>query len=164
MIDLSCKNNASKFSYSESESALSINQKLSEKEYRSLLKIYPSQPETHLQLKKLRDESRMLLSKDDLKDLDTYAKRIRGEILFAGAWLLCEGQSEYLQILDDKGITLGKTKGEVGFKTELSEKIRKDKVVYARLLAEKLRASGADVNRVPKFIHEVLNDLFTRIS
>ncbi|OQY11642.1 MAG: hypothetical protein B6I30_06410 [Desulfobacteraceae bacterium 4572_187] len=258
-----CKNNASKFSYSESESALSVNQKMSEKEYRSLLKIYPSQLETHLQLKKLRDESRMLLSKDDLKDLDTYAKRIRGEILFAGAWLLCEGQSEYLllryfadlmgkpfdqmgisvidfqnngspgafvalarafeipwimicdndsggkdfirqvkergltdeeieafvhllpggegtdleaflinngfvdeylQILDDKGITLDKTKGEVGFKTELSAKIKKAKVVCVRSLAEKLRASGADVNRVPKFIHEILNDLFTRIS
>ena len=47
-------------------------------------------------MKNLRDESQMFLSKEDLKDLDTYAKRIRGEILFAAAWLLCEGQSEYL--------------------------------------------------------------------
>ncbi len=228
-----------------------------------MLKIYPSQPETHLQLKNLRDESQMFLSKEDLKDLDTYAKRIRGEILFAGAWLLCEGQSEYLllryfadlmgkpfdqmgisvidfqnngspgafvalarafeipwimicdndsggkdfvrqvkergltdeeieelihllpgdegtdleafllnngfvdeyvQILDDKGVALGKTKGEAGFKTELSQKIRNDKVVYARLLTEKLRTCKADVSRVPIFIREVLNHLFARIS
>jgi putative ATP-dependent endonuclease of OLD family len=38
----------------------------------------------------------LYLSDNDLADLDTYAKRIRGEILFARAWLLCEGQSEYL--------------------------------------------------------------------
>jgi len=38
----------------------------------------------------------LYLSNDDLNQLDTFAKRIRGEILFARAWLLCEGQSEYL--------------------------------------------------------------------
>ena len=51
-----------------------------------------------------------------LADLDTYAKRIRGEVLFAHAWLLCEGQSEYLLLryfaellgkrLDEAGVTV----------------------------------------------------------
>jgi len=60
-----------------------------------LLRIYQGQNEVHAELKRLRDESQLYLSDNDLTDLDTYAKRIRGEVLFARAWLLCEGQSEY---------------------------------------------------------------------
>jgi putative ATP-dependent endonuclease of OLD family len=60
------------------------------------MKIYPRQSDVHTELKRLRDESQLFLSSEDLKQLDTYAKRIRGEILFARAWLLCEGQCEYL--------------------------------------------------------------------
>ena len=257
-----CKNNAPKFSYHETESDLIVSEKMTEKGYRNLLKIYASQPEIHVHLKNLRDESQLFLSGEDLKDLDTYAKRIRGEILFAGAWLLCEGQSdylllryfadlmgkpfdqmgvsvidfqnngspgafvalarafeipwimvcdnddggkdfvrqvkgrgltdkeiedlvyllpgdegtdleaflvkngftdEYLQILDDKGIGINKSKEEPGRNEELSEKIRVDKVGSARLLIEKLQASGADESSVPTFIHELLNYLFERI-
>ncbi len=36
------------------------------------------------------------LSPEDLKSLDIFCKKTRGEILFGRAWLLCEGQSEYL--------------------------------------------------------------------
>jgi len=81
-----------------------------------LLRIYPGQNEVHAELKRLRDESQLYLSDNDLTDLDTYAKRIRGEVLFARAWLLCEGQSEYLLLryfaellgrpLDNVGVTV----------------------------------------------------------
>jgi putative ATP-dependent endonuclease of OLD family len=89
---------------------------MEEKEYRDLLTIYPRQVAVHAKLKNLKNESQLYLSDDDLADLDTFAKRIRGEVLFARAWLLCEGQSEYLLIryfaellntpLDNAGITV----------------------------------------------------------
>jgi putative ATP-dependent endonuclease of OLD family len=69
---------------------------MNEMEYRELLKLYPRQDSVHAELKRLKIDSEFFLSKEELSDLDTYAKRIRGEILFARAWLLCEGQCEYL--------------------------------------------------------------------
>lgn len=111
-----CTNNAQKFDYHEGTSTLTVNGKMEEKEYRNLLTIYPGQNEVHAELKRLRTESQLYLSDDDLADLDTYAKRIRGEVLFARAWLLCEGQSEYLLLryfaellgkpLDQAGVTV----------------------------------------------------------
>ncbi|MDZ7362729.1 MAG: AAA family ATPase [candidate division KSB1 bacterium] len=111
-----CKNNAPKFDYHEGTGTLCVNGKLEEQEYQKLLKIYPKQTDAHVQLKRLYSESQIYLSDGDLADLDTYAKRIRGEVLFARAWLLCEGQSEYLLLryfaellekpLDQYGITV----------------------------------------------------------
>jgi len=91
-----CTNNAPKFDYHTGTSTLSVSGRMEEKEYRDLLIVYPDQNEVHAELKRLRDESQLYLSDNDLTNLDTYAKRIRGEVLFARAWLLCEGQSEYL--------------------------------------------------------------------
>ena len=90
-----CGKNA-KFEYHEGTATLKANGKIEEKEYRKLLTIYPHQPEVHDGLKSLYQQSQLYLSDNDLAELDTYAKRIRGEVLFARAWLLCEGQSEYL--------------------------------------------------------------------
>ena len=67
-----------------------------------------------------KTEVRMLkhgaLSGDELQALDLYCKRTRGEILFARAWLLCEGQSEYVLLryfaellgspLDNNGVSI----------------------------------------------------------
>lgn len=110
-----CGKNA-KFEYHEGTATLKANGKIEEKEYRKLLTIYPRQPEVHAQLKSLYKQSQLYLSDNDLAELDTYAKRIRGEVLFARAWLLCEGQSEYLLLryfaelmgtsLDQAGITV----------------------------------------------------------
>jgi putative ATP-dependent endonuclease of OLD family len=91
-----CAGNPAKFSYHSGTSTLSVSGRMEDKEYRELLKIYPGQTDVHTKLKQLRDESQLYLSNDDLNQLDTFAKRIRGEVLFARAWLLCEGQSEYL--------------------------------------------------------------------
>jgi len=111
-----CTNNAPKFDYHAGTSTLTVNGKVEEKEYRDLLTIYPGQSDIHAELRRLRIESQLYLSADDLTDLDTYAKRIRGEVLFARAWLLCEGQSEYLLLryfaellgtpLDQAGVTV----------------------------------------------------------
>jgi len=91
-----CADNPAKFSYHTGTSTLSVCGKMEDKEYHELLGIYPGQSDVHAELRRLRDESQLYLSDKDLKQLDTYAKRIRGEILFARAWLLCEGQCEYL--------------------------------------------------------------------
>ena len=111
-----CTKKASKFNYHERTSTLTVNGKMEEREYRDLVTIYPEQNEVHAELKRLRIESQLFLGDKDLTDLDTYAKRIRGEVLFARAWLLCEGQSEYLLIryfaelldkpLDQSGVTV----------------------------------------------------------
>ena len=108
-----CTNNAPKFTYHRGTSTLSVSGRMEEKEYRNLLTIYSGQIEVHAELKRLRDESRLYLSDNDLADLDTYAKRIRGEILFACAWLLCEGQSEYL-LLRYFAELLGKSLDQAG--------------------------------------------------
>jgi len=91
-----CQNNDPKFTYHTGTSTLSLFGRMEENEYRNLLKIYPDQKDLHAELKRLKQESQHYLSDGELLALDTYAKRIRGEILFAKAWLLCEGQSEYL--------------------------------------------------------------------
>lgn len=47
-------------------------------------------------LRHLVDCSQEYISDDELHQLETFARRIRGEIFFARRWLLVEGQCEYL--------------------------------------------------------------------
>ena len=111
-----CGNNASKFQYHIGNSTLSISGRMEEREYRDLFRIYSSQTDVHAELKRLNNESQLYLTDNDLRGLDTYAKRIRGEVLFARAWLLCEGPCDYLLIryfaellekpLDQEGVTV----------------------------------------------------------
>jgi len=91
-----CTNN-DKFDYHEGTLTLTVTGKVEQKEYRDLLTLYSEQREVHAELKRWYSESQLYLNDDgDLADLETYVKRIRGEVLFARAWILCEGQSEYL--------------------------------------------------------------------
>ncbi|MGQ4806760.1 hypothetical protein NKDENANG_00095 [Candidatus Entotheonellaceae bacterium PAL068K] len=111
-----CTQHTPKFAYHEGTSVLTVNGKLEKAEYRALLALYPEQNKVHAALRQLCEESQLYLSDAELADLDTYAKRIRGEVLFARAWLLCEGQSEYLLLryfaellatpLDPVGVTV----------------------------------------------------------
>lgn len=91
-----CAHNSAKFSYHTGTLTLSLHGRMEQREYRALLTLYSTQTDIHAKLRQLKDESKSYLSDDDLTNLDTFAKRIRGEILFARAWLLCEGQCEYL--------------------------------------------------------------------
>jgi len=91
-----CQQRAPKYHYHEGNSILTTDGKMEQGEYRELLTLYAQKREVHSELKKLYEESQLFLSDKDLSDLETYAKRIRGEVLFARAWLLCEGQCEYL--------------------------------------------------------------------
>ena len=66
--------------------------------YRQLLAAYHGRKDTqeiHASLRAARDASLEYISDTELDQLETFAKRIRGEIFFARKWLLVEGQSEY---------------------------------------------------------------------
>ncbi|MBN1568519.1 MAG: AAA family ATPase [Acidobacteria bacterium] len=111
-----CSYSKNKYQYDSGSSLLRVYGKIEEQEYKNLLACYPGQKEIHTELRKVKDRSQCYLSKEQLADLETYAKRVRGEVLFARSWLLCEGQSEYLLLqylagllgtpLDQFGITV----------------------------------------------------------
>ncbi|NMI06946.1 AAA family ATPase [Paenibacillus sp. SZ31] len=67
-------------------------------------------------IEKLFWDSQLLFTKKERQDISSYVQRFRGEILFARAWLLAEGQSESIVLptfaeimgknLDEHGISL----------------------------------------------------------
>jgi putative ATP-dependent endonuclease of OLD family len=66
--------------------------------YNSLLAACQGQADMatmHARLRATRDASLEFIPDEDLQKLETFARRIRGEIFFANKWLLVEGQSEY---------------------------------------------------------------------
>ncbi|MCI1229439.1 ATP-dependent nuclease [Kerstersia gyiorum] len=65
--------------------------------YRDLLRCFTADGanEIHLKLKQLKAQSIRYISDSDISKLESWAKRIRGEIFFARKWILCEGQAEY---------------------------------------------------------------------
>ena len=71
---------------------------MGKEELESLKKMYQDQEKVKNDLEQLYKESQKFVNDEDLNRLETFAKRVRGEILFARAWLLCEGQTEYLLI------------------------------------------------------------------
>lgn len=91
-----CQNSRQKFAYRRATSTLAASSAVSERECCELLSFFPGQPQVHQRLKQLYNDSALYISPQELAVLDTFAKRVRGEIFFARAWLLCEGQSEYV--------------------------------------------------------------------
>ncbi len=70
---------------------------LSEDQIRALIRCYTDadrQPH-HAALRAMREASRSFITEEEISKLESWAKRIRGEIFFASKWLLCEGQAEY---------------------------------------------------------------------
>ncbi len=113
------KKRAPKFSYDVETQALEVQGAIEDSEYKKLLSCFTDQATRaahHAAIRALADESRTYLPDDELEQLETYARRIRGEILFSRAWLLCEGQSDYAILrafanamgkpLDSHGISL----------------------------------------------------------
>ncbi len=113
------QNSHGKLTYEASSGKLSVTGALEEKLYRNLLTCYGHNPESQKAqeaLKNLKSNSSLYICDEDLTALDTYARRIRGEIFFASKWLLVEGQAEFTLVtamaealgtpLDDHGIAL----------------------------------------------------------
>jgi len=111
-----CGNSNGKYDYHEGTLTLTVHGKMEKQEYRKLLPIFAADKQAQTALEMLATESQLYIPDSDLADLDTYAKRIRGEVFFARAWLLCEGQSDFLLLhyfaelldspLDQFGVTV----------------------------------------------------------
>lgn len=255
-----CNGKSPAFEYRENTSILIVKKRIDEHEFRGLQNMYSGQDKVQVQLNTLYTESQLYISDTEIEKLGTFAKRIRGEILFARAWLLCEGQTEnllikyfaelmkkpldrfgvtvidyknngspgifialartydiswimlldsdragkgytkearargltdeeinnlvrelpienadlemyltkngfaqeYMGILEERGISLDKKSGEVGFEEEIVAKMGKDKLTNIHALIEKLKAVGADRYRVPQFFEKAINDLTTK--
>jgi len=91
-----CQNSNGKYKYIKSNSCLLVYGQIDKKEYRKLAQMYNQDHDTIGKLKIVSRDSQAYISDAELADLETNAKRIRGEILFAKGWILCEGQCEYL--------------------------------------------------------------------
>jgi putative ATP-dependent endonuclease of the OLD family len=71
---------------------------LNNKRYRELLSAYAGNPEMaqiHAAINKLFIDSQCFIEDRELDQLETFARRIRGEIFFARRWLLVEGPTDY---------------------------------------------------------------------
>jgi len=105
--------------YDRAAQMLTVAGKLEEATYRDLLTCYGTHAERAViqgVLRELRDKSLLYMSDDELRALETFARRIRGEIFFARRWLIVEGQAEYLIVhalaralsydLDEHGVSV----------------------------------------------------------
>ncbi len=84
--------------YDPSLGELVVKGELTQDAFRELLKAYQPEPasaEHHASLRELYNASQEFVEDAELVKLETFARRIRGEIFFAHKWLLVEGQSEY---------------------------------------------------------------------
>ena len=111
-----CNGNFPAFEYRENTSILIAKKRIDKDEFLGLQKMYSGQDKVQELLNTIYTESQSYLSDSEIEKLGIFAKRIRGEILFARAWLLCEGQTENLLIkyfaelmdkpLDKYGVTV----------------------------------------------------------
>lgn len=106
-------------SYDRASQTLTVNGKLEETIYRDLLTCYGTHADRaviHGDLCDLRDRSLLYMPDDELRALETFARRVRGEIFFARRWFIVEGQAEYLVVhalaremnydLDEHGVSV----------------------------------------------------------
>ena len=85
--------------YRNGAQTLTVHGRLDEHYYRRLLACYGTHPNRTIIegiLRDLRDRSIHFISDEELMKLETFARRIRGDIFFASRWMIVEGQAEYL--------------------------------------------------------------------
>ena len=103
-------------SYDRGLGELVISGSLPQATFRELLITYHGRADTgtlHAALRAANDASQCFVSDDELEKLETFARRIRGEIFFARRWLLVEGPSDY-QIVHGVASGLGYNLDEHG--------------------------------------------------
>ncbi|MBX5453688.1 MAG: AAA family ATPase [Acidobacteriia bacterium] len=87
--------------YDRAAETLTVHGKLDKQCYRDLLTCYGTHADRaaiHDDLQGLRDRSLLFIGDNELRALETFARRIRGEIFFARRWFIVEGQAEYLLV------------------------------------------------------------------
>ena len=98
-LDTIVANSAGLLSYDPASETLTVHRALDEGTYRTLLACCGTdkrRAEIELLLRELRDSSSLYIEDSELQALETYARRMRGEIFFAERWLIVEGQADYL--------------------------------------------------------------------
>lgn len=105
--------------YEKASETLTVKGALDQRNYRALLACYGShdrRPEIEKALKDLRLRSSLYIDDTELQSLETFARRMRGEIFFAERWMIVEGQADYLIVhalahsmkydLDEHGVSV----------------------------------------------------------
>lgn len=97
-----CRQRRDKAEYDEATGHLKVTKPLTYDDLRSLLKdVNRKTDEGRLlaqKLTRLQQESTGWLGEGEMRTLENHLKRIRGDVLFARAWILCEGPGEYPMI------------------------------------------------------------------
>lgn len=100
-LDPVVANSSGLLTYDRARQVLTVAGKLDQGSYRALLTCYGAHPDReviHGVLRQLQEQSTLYMPDDELRALETYARRIRGEIFFARRWMIVEGQAEYLLV------------------------------------------------------------------
>ena len=90
---------AGRLTHERASQTLTVRGRLDEEAYRVLLRCcgrHKERATLERALTILRDQSLLHVNDDELQSLETYARRMRGEIFFAERWLIVEGQADYL--------------------------------------------------------------------
>ena len=98
-LDTIVKNSEAQLAYEQASKTLTVHGALKEKTYRALCRCCGEderRAELTLLLRDLKDRSARYVDDDELRALETYALRMRGEIFFAERWLIVEGQADFL--------------------------------------------------------------------
>ena len=112
-------NSTGQLSYERASETLTINGALNEQLYRTLLRCcgrHKRRADLEQILRELSDRSSRFISDNELRSLETYARRMRGEIFFADRWVIVEGQADYMIVhalahasgynLDEHGVSV----------------------------------------------------------
>lgn len=117
-LEETVRNSEGRLSYVRTSQTLTVHGVLDEKTYRTLSTHCGRHENRHLvqRLRDLRDRSSRFVDDEELRSLETYALRIRGEIFFAERWLIVEGQADFLIVhamasaldydLDEHGVSV----------------------------------------------------------
>ena len=87
--------------YDSASETLNVEGRLDDGRYRELLACcgtHDRRREIVPTLRDLRDRSSLYMTDEELHALETFARRMRGEIFFAERWLIVEGQADYLLV------------------------------------------------------------------
>ena len=98
-LDAVVNRSAGRLKYESVSKTLTVAGALDKGIYRKLLRCCSGhERRTELEgiLRDLRDRSSLYIGDDELQSLETYTRRMRGEIFFADRWLIVEGQADYL--------------------------------------------------------------------
>ena len=100
-LDVVVANSGGSLTYEGASATLTVHRALDQNTYRKLLACCASdgrRSELQGRLRDLRDRSSLHVTDDELQALETFARRMRGEIFFAERWLIVEGQADYLLV------------------------------------------------------------------